>query len=123
MARLGRNFLKNEVGAIAPLYALSLTALIAVGGIAFDYSRMASMDTELQNAADQAALAAASQLDGTEDATMRAENAARQMVLNQTRFSNDGNADGRGVTVAEVTFYSCETATCRDDRTGANMTD
>lgn len=122
MAQSGRNFLRNEVGAIAPLYALSLTALIAVGGIAFDYSRMASMDTELQNAADQAALAAASQLDGTEDATMRAENAARQLVANQTRFSNDGNADGRDVTVAEVTFYSCDTATCRDDRIGANMT-
>jgi hypothetical protein len=80
------------------------------------------MDTELQNAADQAALAAASQLDGTEDATMRAENAANQMVANQTRFSNDGNADGRNITIAEVTFYSCETNACRDDRTGANMT-
>jgi Putative Flp pilus-assembly TadE/G-like len=122
MAQLGRNFLKNEVGAIAPLYALSLTALIAVGGIAFDYSRMASMDTELQNAADQAALAAASQLDGTEDATMRAENAANQMVANQTRFSNDGNASGRDVAIAEVTFYSCATNACRDDPVGANMT-
>ena len=50
-------------GAVAPTVALSLFALIAVGGLAFDYARLAGMDTELQNAADQAALAAASQLD------------------------------------------------------------
>ena len=40
-----------------------MVALIAAGGIAFDYARLAAMDTELQDAADQAALAAASQLD------------------------------------------------------------
>ena len=37
-------------GAVAPTIALSLSALIAVGGIAFDYARMASLDTELQDA-------------------------------------------------------------------------
>lgn len=120
-AQTGKNFLKNEDGAIAPLFALSLTALIAVGGIAFDYSRMATMDTELQNAADQAALAAATQLDGAADATLRADNAARDLLANQTRLSNDGNASGRDVTIATVTFFSCETNTCRDDRTRANM--
>ena len=51
-------------GAVASTVALSLFALIAVGGVAFDYARMASLDTELQNAADQAALAGVSQLDG-----------------------------------------------------------
>ena len=56
-------FRVDESAAIAPTFALSLFALIAVGGIAFDYARLAAMDTELQNAADQAALAAASQLD------------------------------------------------------------
>jgi Flp pilus assembly protein TadG len=122
MAQAGRHFLKNEDGAIAPLYALSLTALIAIGGIAFDYSRMASMDTELQNAADQAALAAASQLDGAPGATQRAEEAARELVANQTRFANDGNQDQRSITIAQVTFYSCDTNSCRDDRIGANMT-
>jgi len=41
--------------------------LIAAGGIAFDYARLAAMDTELQQAADQAALAAVTQLDGPAD--------------------------------------------------------
>ena len=54
----------DQRGAVAPLIAVALFALIAVAGIAFDYARVAGMDTELQSAADQAALAAASQLDG-----------------------------------------------------------
>ena len=40
-------------GAVAATVALSLFALIAVGGVAFDYARMASLDTD-SNAADQA---------------------------------------------------------------------
>jgi hypothetical protein len=52
---------------------------------------MASMDTELQGAADQAALAGASQLDGGTGACSRAAAAAAAMVANQTRMSNDGN--------------------------------
>ena len=110
-AQAGKRFLKNEDGAIAPMFALSLTALIAVGGIAFDYSRMASMDTELQNAADQAALAAASQLDGTAGAVTRSTAAASGLVANSTVFANDG--DGTGVTIASVVFY--------EDREGANL--
>lgn len=122
MEEAGADFLKNEEGAIAPLYALVLTALIAVGGIAFDYSRLAAMDTELQNAADQAALAAASQLDGQAGAILRATNAANNLVANETRFANDGNVAGRNVTIANITFFSCESDDCRADRTRANMT-
>jgi Flp pilus assembly protein TadG len=81
----------NADGAVAPTVALSLTALIAAGGIAFDYSRMASMDTELQSAADQAALAAAAQLDGNDGACTRAAAAANGMLVNRTYMSNDGN--------------------------------
>ena len=89
MRGLARLLWRNADGAVAPTVALSLTALIAAGGIAFDYARMASMDTELQSAADQAALAAASQLDGQTDARARATAAAKQMVVNLTYESND----------------------------------
>ncbi|MGI8931674.1 MAG: pilus assembly protein TadG-related protein, partial [Sphingomicrobium sp.] len=54
---------RDRRGAVAPTLALSLFALVGAGGIAFDYARLASLDTELQQAADQAALAAATQLD------------------------------------------------------------
>lgn len=82
--------LRSNSGAVAPTVALSLFGLIAAGGIAFDYARMASMDTELQNAADQAALAAASQLDAQPGACQRAADAARDMVTNLTLMANDG---------------------------------
>lgn len=92
-----REWTKADQGAIAPTAALSLFALIGVGGIAFDYARLAAMDTELQQAADQAALAAATQLDGGADAMARAEAAARNLLVNQTRFSNDGGGLNVGV--------------------------
>lgn len=94
-------FRVDESAAIAPTFALSLFALIAVGGIAFDYARLAAMDTELQNAADQAALAAASQLDQSSTACTRAVAAARNLVSNQTLFANDGNASNQFVTIAD----------------------
>jgi hypothetical protein len=87
----------DNSAAVAPTVALSLVALIAVGGIAFDYARLATMDTELQNAADQATLAAASQLDKKTSACSRANAAAQTLVANQTRFSND--AGGLAITI------------------------
>lgn len=86
----------NEGGAVAPTVALSLFALIGAGGVAFDYARLATLDTELQNAADQAALAAATQLDKQPGARARAIAAANNLVKNQTLFANDGSATGIG---------------------------
>src|SRR5215217_4670275 len=100
----GWSLLKQVRGAVAPTVALSLFALIGVGGIAFDYARLASMDTELQNAADQAALAAASQLDGTSTSMPRAEAAARTFLTNTTYSSND--AGGMNVTISAVNVPS-----------------
>jgi Flp pilus assembly protein TadG len=89
--------------AVAPTVALSLFALIGAGGIAFDYARMAGLDTELQNAADQAALAGATQLDGESGAISRATAAAQGLLVNATLTANDGT--GTGITVPTVVFY------------------
>ena len=69
-------FFRTDQAAIAPLYALALFALVGAAGIGFDYARLVSMDSELQNAADQAALAAATQLDREPGAATRAISAA-----------------------------------------------
>lgn len=109
---------RDDRGAVAATVALSLFGLIAVGGLAFDYARMASLDTELQNGADQAALAAASQLDGQAGACSRAASAARALITNRTLFANDGNGSGINVVIANepacdatgnVRFYSSYT--------------
>lgn len=99
---------RSKDGAVASTVALSLVALIGIGGIAFDYSRLVGMHSELQNAADQAALAAATQLDGKVDARTRATTAANSLVANLTRLSNDRAPAGRGVTIATVSFYKSE---------------
>ena len=85
-------FGRDQAGAVAATYAIALTALVAIAGVGFDYGRMASLDTELQNASDQAALAGASQLDGRTNACSRASAAVTSFVANSTRFANDGGA-------------------------------
>src|ERR1044071_853857 len=99
MQRIVRRLAEDTGAAIAPTVALTLFALIAAGGIAFDYARVAAMDTELQSAADQAALAAASQLDGEVGTCARAAAAASQLLANRTLFSNDA-INSRAITVA-----------------------
>src|SRR5437764_537237 len=110
MWRLGRTLWSNSDGAVAPTVALSLIGLVAVGGVAFDYARLATMDTELQQAADQAALAAATQLDRVDGSQARATTAiqdadnSHRLSRNLTRFANDNN--GTTVEITSITFCS-----------------
>jgi Flp pilus assembly protein TadG len=103
-----RGLLRSSSGAVAPTVALSLVGLIAVGGIAFDYARLASLDTELQDAADQAALAAAGQLDGQAGACARAAAAASSLLTNKTYFAkNTGSTTGTSVEVPTSGVSDC----------------
>lgn len=66
-----RLFCANRAGAIAPLTAISLFAVLITCGLAIDYSLGVSTKTRLQNAADAAALAvvaAAARSDGDDQA-------------------------------------------------------
>jgi Flp pilus assembly protein TadG len=118
MARLRfLELLRSTSGAVAPTVALSLTALIAAGGLAFDYARVAALDTELQNAADQAALAAATQLDGKAGTCLRARRAAREWLENESRFANDGA--GRAVQLPSDLSDQCDAAAVPAGSSGA----
>ncbi|QKG71126.1 pilus assembly protein TadG-related protein [Erythrobacter mangrovi] len=106
-----RRFRSDESGASAALYALALPALVAAAGIGFDYARVAGMDSELQNAADQSALAGATQLDQLSDSITRATAAARNVSLpaiNQTLFSNDSEGLTVDVPDGQVYFYATQ---------------
>ena len=107
-------------GAVAPTVALALVALIAVGGIAFDYAHLATLDSELQDAADQAALAGATQLDGQTGAILRATAAARSLLANSTLLANDGDSDLRAVTIPIVVFYTSRADAEADTNPTAN---
>lgn len=107
-----RKFSTDETGAIAPLYALALFGLIGMAGVGFDYARVMALDTELQNAADQLALAAATQLDEKPQSITLAEAAARNAFAsdssaftNVTRLSNiDDDGDGKPWVIENVSF-------------------
>lgn len=104
MRRLVAKFGKDERGAIAPIYVLSLVGLIAMAGIGFDYGQMAALDTELQNAADQAALAAVTQLDGSTTAIADATAAASGLVTNNTVMAGDNGS--AALAVSGLIFYT-----------------
>ena len=104
--------MRDDSGAVAATYALALFALVAIGGVAFDYARMAGMDSELQNAADQAALAAATQLDQRDGSCARSINAAVGMVTNDSLLGN-------GTAGTAVTVNSDAMVSVADDQCGA----
>jgi Flp pilus assembly protein TadG len=100
----------DDRGAVAPLVALSLFALVGIAGVAFDYSRVAGLDSELQNGADQAALAGASQLDKESGACARAANAAIGLLSNPTLLANDN--DGVTVKINDGTTIAVDDDAC-----------
>lgn len=89
---LRRQLVRNESAAIAPLYAIGIFMLVGIAGVGFDYARMASLDSELQNAADQAALAGATQLDGKAGSRARAIAAVKNFASNYSRLADDGGS-------------------------------
>lgn len=96
--RTVRRLKADDSGAVSTLYAVAILPLVVMAGVAFDYGRMMALDSELQNAADQAALAAATQLDGSDAAISNAENAAFNALGNTTRFANDEGGENRILT-------------------------
>lgn len=105
-----KRFLGDESGAVAATYALALIPLVVFAGVAFDYSRAMGMDSELQNGADQAALAAATQLDGQSGACSRASAAASGMLQNLAILASDDNtvslaAESACDAVGQIRFY------------------
>ena len=111
MLRALHKLRKGTRAAVAPTVALSLFALIGMGGVAFDYAHLVALDTELQQAADNAALAAATQLDRSDAAQARAAAAiqnpgSNRLAANLTRFANDDSASGGVVEITDITFCS-----------------
>ena len=98
------SLVSGEDGAVAPIVGLALAALLGMGALAIDLGRAWNLGTELQNAADAAALACAGQLDRDAGARARGILAATGgLVQNEQTFASDG----ANVTIqnTDVTFY------------------
>lgn len=87
-------------GAVALYVALAGSLLVGSLVLAVDVGRTTILRTEMQNAADSAAVAAATQLDGSEDARSRAEGLARGTALDSSSLA------GGELTVSQVEFFS-----------------
>jgi Flp pilus assembly protein TadG len=95
----------SERGAVAVLVAVLLAVLIGAVGLALDLGRLFIVKTELQNASDACALAAARELNTrptTTDVLTRAENAG--ITVGNRHFADLQDTAVRFVTDRDVTF-------------------
>src|SRR5262245_28506992 len=92
------NHKRGERGAVLAMSAISMLALLLATGLAVDISHFYTAKAELQNAADAAALAGASQLSSTSGGIKMAVAEATK-VLNKYDFKNSVN-----ISSADVTF-------------------
>jgi Putative Flp pilus-assembly TadE/G-like len=80
----------DQDGTIVPIATILLTVFVGLSVLALDGARYISLQTQLQNGADEIALAGAAELDGSPSAITRADNAV-------TTATN--NADFRAATL------------------------
>lgn len=91
----------RQTGVVAPTTGLALVVLVGFLGVVIDMGRLLVIKTELSNAADACALAAAQQLDGNAGALTRAENAG---ITAGTRNSAHFQSAPVSITAADITF-------------------
>ena len=92
---------RTQRGAVAITAVLSMIVLVALLGVVIDLGRVLIVKTELQNAADACALAAALELDGNANALTRAENAG---IAVATRNAVHFQSEGVVATAADIRF-------------------
>ena len=104
-------FTREEDGALLVFFALCAAAIFLVASLSFDLGQRASTQSELQSFADNAALAAAGELNGFPGAIERAERAARELIRDDFVFGveADGNGDAaktlQGESDYDIYFY------------------
>ncbi len=117
---LVKRFRKDREGAVLVYVSVGMTVLIAMVGFAIDFARVQSLHSELQDAADAAALAAATQLDGNPGAQARATAAASGTALVSNTHGTSGSDPA--VSIESINFYPTLPAS-DDDPLGATTDD
>ncbi len=90
---------RREKGAVAVIFAIVITAMIGIAGLALDLGQLYVAKTELQNAADACALSAAQSLSGSDGKQLQISEAAgrttaqRHRVLFQSHTVNTQSDD------------------------------
>lgn len=113
MIKIGA-YSKREKGSIMGMAAISLTAIVLAVGLAVDVGHWYLVGGELQNAADAAALAAASSLDSTPGGITQAVDRAVATV-NQYEFSGINATIGRSNVLFATTLAAFDNGTALDE--------
>jgi hypothetical protein len=101
-------FRKRQQGAVAIIVGLSIVILVGMLALVIDLGHLYIAKTELQNAADAAALAGAKELDGTADGVEAAVDKAIELAaLNEYDFSKPVD-----VTIADIWVGTCPDDGC-----------
>ncbi|WP_316013495.1 TadE/TadG family type IV pilus assembly protein [Roseobacter sp. HKCCA0434] len=90
LVRTLRDLRKGDEAVVAIQVVIFSVALLTSAGLVIDFGRAYSAHTQMQNFVDKAALAAAAELDGGEDAITRATAAAMAVQQNSTFVEGDG---------------------------------
>jgi len=80
--RRAKKIWQDERGVVLPYVAITLIAIVGLAALAIDASRLMSVQSQLQNAADALALAGAAELDRRPDSIIRAESAINDLISN-----------------------------------------
>ena len=109
------NFTRNNEGASLIYVSVMMAIILGFAGLAIDFSRISILHTQSQAAADAAAIAAASQLDGSANSITRANNAAMTtpLITNTQNFA-DGATGNNEIAIASIRYL---TAVPDDDDT------
>lgn len=99
---LARRFCRDSRGATIIYVAFAGSLAMAGGVVALDFGRVVVLKSQMQNAADAAALSGATQLDGLSGAISRATRIARDAVRHGSALADGGGS----FTVDSLVFYS-----------------
>jgi hypothetical protein len=102
MLGFSRRLARDERGAALIYVSLALTVFMGFAALVIDGSRLFTLDTELQSAADAIALAGAAELDGNVGAIDRAKDAMDNLLENSQTFATGAAA----ITAYERRFLS-----------------
>ncbi len=99
----------KQKGAVLVMTAFFIVILMGISAFALDLGRLFVLKSQMQNAVDAAALAAAAELDGQDSARERARGRARTLLNHSTRYTNDDNQELLSETLlddGDFIFYS-----------------
>lgn len=110
--RVIRRFWNDHRGYVIALTLIAMPLLLGFALLVVDVGRSSNLHTDLQNAVDAMALAAARELDGRDDAIERAEKAVAQLV-NKAAFGGGGTGMSLGSNIT-VSFAQGNRDKCNE---------